>query len=161
VNGTSLGAWKGAYGSQGFELIAEGRNLPTWAAFTAAGKADHVWAWNSTHNSALQKAAAPDRLAACWYSSGYFDVKLSLTDGQARKISFYALDWDQRGRSQRVDVIDTATGAVLHSTTVSSFQAGKYLSYDVRGAVTFRFVNSGPANAVVSGWFIDPASATL
>jgi aryl-alcohol dehydrogenase-like predicted oxidoreductase len=72
-------------------------------------------------------------------------------------VDLYALDWDndQGGRSERVDLVDTATGALLDSRTVGSFQGGTYLSWDVRGSVTIRVTNLLPgANAVISGLFL-------
>ena len=154
------GSWKGALGTLGSQIITESAALPAFAAVSPSGKADHVWVWNSSHASALQKAVGGDRLAACWYSGGAFDIAVNLTDGQARKVSFYCLDWDNQSRTQRVEVLDS-TGAVIHTTNLSNFQAGAYLSYDIKGSVTFRFTRTGPHNAVVSGLFFDAPSAPL
>jgi hypothetical protein len=57
-------------------------------------------------------------------------------------------------RSERFDVINTATGALLDSRTVSSFN-GVYLVWNLQGDVTIRVTNlTGSINAVVSGVFI-------
>ena len=37
------------------------------------------------------------------------------------------LDWDSNSRSQRVDLLDYATGLSLDSRSVSGFSAGQYL----------------------------------
>jgi hypothetical protein len=159
---TSLGGtWKGAMGSQGHQIAAEGSKAAAYASVTFSGKSDHVWNWSTTDSAALQKSSATDRVASCWYASGSFDVRVNITDGQTHKISFYALDWDMANRSQRVDVLDSASGAVLHTTTASGFQKGVYLNYDVKGSVIFRFTRTAGANAVVSGWFFDAPSASL
>ena len=107
----------------------------------------------------MQKVTASDRLAACWYSGTSFETKVNITDGKKHKVSLYALDWDRQNRAQKVEVLDSATGAVLHTSNLSAFQSGAYLSYDVSGSVTFRFTCTGPHNAVVSGVFFDAPSA--
>ena len=86
---------------------------------------------------------------------------MKITDGQTHKVSFYALDWDALSRAERIDVLDGTTGALLHSQNVTGFQDGKYLSYDVKGNVVFRFVRTGASNSVVSGVFFDAPSAVL
>jgi hypothetical protein len=161
ANTSTGGTWKGQYGVQGVHLAGEAARLPNYATVSFAGKADHVWNWSTTDSAALQKSLATDRLAACWYAGGSFDVRVNLTDGQTHKVSFYALDWDMQNRAQRVEVLDTTTGAVLHTQNLSGFQRGAYLSYDVKGNVTFRFVRTGPYNSVVSGMFFDAPSAAL
>src|SRR6185312_7449392 len=62
-------------------------------------------------------------------------------------------------RSERVDAVDPASGAVLDSRTVSNFHTGTYLVWDVSGHIDFRFTVLGGYNAVLSGLFVDPAAA--
>jgi hypothetical protein len=76
-------------------------------------------------------------------------------------VSFYALDWDNANRAQRIEVLDSTTGAVLHSTNLTGFQNGAYLAYDVKGSVTFRFTRTAGPNAVLSALFFDDATSPL
>jgi hypothetical protein len=161
VNTTTSGTWKGALGTQGYQIAAEGTKATGYANVTFSGKTDHVWNWSTTDTAALQKSSATDRIASCWYSGSSFEARVNVTDGQTHKVSFYALDWDMNGRSQRVDVLDAATGAVLHTTNLSGFQRGAYVQYDVKGSVNFRFTKTAGANAVISGLFFDAPSAAL
>jgi hypothetical protein len=85
-----------------------------------------------------------------------FDV--NLTDGKAHQVSLYALDWDNLGRSETIDVLNTASGAVLDTRTISGFQNGAYLVWTLTGDVTFRITNKGPNNAVLAGLFFDPSA---
>ena len=48
---------------------------------------------------------------------------------------------------------DDATGAVLYTRSLSSFQNGAYLVWTIQGNVKFKVVNTGPNNAVISGLF--------
>ena len=161
ANTTMGGAWIGSFGSEGRQVIGDSARLPAYTTISTSGTTEHVWNWSNTDSAALQRTSTGDRVAACWYSSSSFSVRVNISDGRTHKVSFYCLDWDVANRAQKVEVLDAATGAVLHSTSVSNFQEGTYLSYDVKGSVIFRFNRTAGANAVVSGMFFDPASAAL
>src|SRR5204862_549447 len=106
---------------------------------------------------ALQRAGAADRIAAAWYSPTAFTVDLTISDTSVHRLALYALDYDGYGggRSERIDLIDRAGGAVLDSRTVSGFQQGRYLLWEVMGSVTIRVTNLNPnSNAVLSGLFL-------
>ena len=104
---------------------------------------------------ALKRAAAPGRVAATWYSGAQFDITVGLTDGQPHQVAFYCVDFDGRGRSQRMDVFDAATNALLDTRTISSFSGGTYVTWTITGSVRVRVTRLGGANAVVSGVFIN------
>ena len=77
-------------------------------------------------------------------------------------MTLYALDMDHVVgnpyplRSERFDVLDAASGAVLASETIGMFK-GEYVSFTISGNVTIRVTNltppGGSSNAVVSGIF--------
>lgn len=154
------GSWKGVYGSQGYVLPSDATSLPSYATFSTDAVTPYVWAASTGDARALQKATGSGRQAATWYSATAFDVNLALSDSQTHHVALYVLDYDtSNARSERIDMIDPATGGVLASQTVSSFSGGKYILFDVTGNVTFRFTNVGPYNAVFSGLFLDPGPA--
>ena len=43
---------------------------------------------------------------------------LNLNDGQSHEVSLYAVDWDNKGRSEEVQVIDPTTGKVLDTEAI-------------------------------------------
>ncbi len=155
---TTEGAWIGAYGADGYDIIGNAVSLPSYAAVTPAGQSSATWNAGTTDARALQKVGANNRIAACWYAGQSFTVDLNLTDGKTHSIAAYFLDWDTTARSERVDVIDPATGAVLDTRTVSSFHNGTYLVWKISGHVQLRFTKLSGGNAVLSGLFLgDPA----
>ncbi len=85
-------------------------------------------------------------------------MDVDLTDGQQHDLELYFLDWDRLGRSEQVQITNAATGAVLSTQTVSSFQSGTYLDYTISGNVLITITKEGPANAVLSGLFLDGTS---
>jgi hypothetical protein len=78
-------------------------------------------------------------------------VDPNLTDNQSHRVSLYLLDWDNAGRSERIDVLDANTGVVLDSRTVSSFSSGQYLTWNLRGHVQIRITRLAGPTAVLSG----------
>jgi RHS repeat-associated protein len=157
------GSWRGVYGSDGFVVPGDpSGNDPTYPSYvTPTFSGQNVFTWDPSPSDprAPQQASGPGRVASAWYTSsaigGSFSIDVRPTDGRSHRVSVYALDWDNNGRTERVDLLDDATGAVLDSRPLSNFQGGEYLSWWVSGAVTIRVTNSGPTNAVLSGLFFD------
>ena len=81
---------------------------------------------------------------------------MDLTDGQVHDLALYAVDWDNAGRSERIQIIDPGTGAVLDTETLSSFKNGEYLQWAVSGDVEIKVTRLAGSNAVISGLFLDP-----
>src|SRR4029079_6774116 len=82
---------------------------------------------------ALQKAVGTDRVAARWRANSSFTIDLNITDGLPHRVAFYNLEWDGNNRTQRLDVNDWQTNALLDSKSISSFNGGQYLGWDIRG----------------------------
>ncbi len=158
---TTRGTWKGVYGAEGFNVINETVQYPSYSQVTVTGKADWTWQWSTTDVKGLQKASSStDRILALWYSASSFTVDVNITDGKAHRMSLYFVDWDNLGRAQTVEVLDANTGAVLNSQTMSAFSSGKYLSWDVAGKVKVRITRTAGSNAVLNGMFFDAAALT-
>src|SRR5262249_2836133 len=148
------GTWKGTYGADGYNIIGDLASYPSYATVSPSGQSNYTWTSSTTDVRALHKASAgaTDRIASCWYSGSSFTVDVNLTDGGSHVVSLDALDWDGNSRSEKVEVLDASTGAVLNTQTLSSFHNGSYLSWTISGHVVFRFT-ALTGNAVLSGIF--------
>ena len=156
TDSVTSGTWKGVYGADGAVVIGDSAAIPSYASVTPAGNATYTWAASTADSRAPQKVSASDRIAACWYTPTTLTVDVRLTDGASHQIAMYLLDWDtyMGGRSQRVEVLDGDTGAVLDARTVSGFSGGQYLVWNSSGHVVIRVTNLNAAsNALVSGLF--------
>lgn len=155
---TTRGAWKGTYGSEGHSLANDDTSLPAFVSLNRIG-APPAWTWAASTSDvrALEKAAASGRIAATWY--GDFDTQLNFTDGNAHRVAMYVVDYDNVGRNQTIQILDTATGAVVDQRSIVGFANGQYLVWDLRGAVTIRLRVTAGANAVYSGLFFGAGSA--
>jgi hypothetical protein len=156
------GSWKGKYGADGYNVIANATSYPVYATVSASGKSDWTWNGSTADVRALQKAgAATDRISACWFSGGSFTVDVNLTDGGTHRLAFYCLDGDTNARRQRVEVLDAGSGAVLDTQNLNTpFDGGVYLVWDIRGHVNVTFTCTGPYNAVLSGLFFGGSGST-
>ena len=154
---TTQGSWIGTYGTQGYDLCTSSASLPSYATITPAGELNYTWASSTTDLRALQAPGGGSRLAACWHQAPSFSVAVNLNDGQVHDLELYFLDWANRGRIEQVQVTDAASGAVLSTQTVSSFNQGVYLDFAVSGNVVITIAWQAGPNAVLSGLFLDPS----
>ena len=153
---TTQGSWKGVYGTQGYNVIADSVSYPTYATVSTSGTSSYTWSSSTSQTQALQYVNSSDRLAACWYNSTGFDLNVALSSGTTRNVALYCLDWDNSGRALRIEARDANTNALLAQQNVSAFATGKYLVWRISGAVKFSLVNTGAQNSVLSGVFFDP-----
>jgi hypothetical protein len=153
-DGNTQGSWRGVYGADGYALAGDATSLPSYAQVSLAGQNDYTWASSTSDVRALQRPGSGDRIASCWYSWGSFTIDVNLVDGQAHQVGLYVLDWDNYNRTEKFDVIDADTGAVLDTRTIADFVGGQYLSWNVSGHVQIRVTNLA-SNAVVGGLFFD------
>ncbi len=161
---TTQGNWKGVYGSDGYNIIGDVSSLPYYASL-GSNASTEVWSSSTTDVRALQSAqpGAAHRIAAAWYSSssGGFTVNIDLPDGLTHMVTIYAADLMNYGRSDQVQVINAATGAVLDTRSLTSLAGGEYMSWDLTGNVTLRFTALTGPNPVLAGIFFDHVGSRL
>ena len=123
ADSTTQGNWKGVYGSDGYLVLGDAAQYPAYASVTP--HAQSFWTWTSTTSDprGLQKFSGTDRIAATWFSGTSFTMDLNLAGTVPHQVTFYSLDWEHAGRAQTVDILDTATGALLDSQTLPVFPA--------------------------------------
>jgi len=148
------GNWKGKFGSEAVVLAGLNVSWSTGFRINVWGHNNHVWQNPSTDPSALQHAYTSGRAAAAWTNANYIDFRLWFEDTAVHRVAIYCLDYEGLGRSQRIQMFNSA-GQAVSGTTISNFQEGVYALFDVQGAVTFRVQKLGPGSAVVSGIFSD------
>jgi hypothetical protein len=154
------GSWKGVYGAEGYHVFSDQQSYPNYVRVTPLNKSDWIWQYSTTDADALQKVnSATDRIAACWYASSTFSIDLTVTDGAKHRVTLYFLDWDVGGRRETMQVVDGDTGAILNTQTVSAFDGGVYLTWEIGGHVKVN-VTPNVGNAVVSGIFFGPTGTT-
>ncbi|MDQ6676228.1 MAG: hypothetical protein M3Z09_02910 [Acidobacteriota bacterium] len=155
ADAATQGNWRTAYGKDGYAVVNDSTSYPAYAKVSLSGASSYTWASSTTDIRALQRAAAADRIASTWYGYDNFVIDINLTDGKAHQVSLYCLDWEPANRSQRIDILDASTNALLDSQTVSSFGSGKYLVWTILGHVRARVTLTAASNAVVSGLFFN------
>jgi hypothetical protein len=154
---TTKGNWIGVYGLEGYAIASHINAPPSYGGAAFSGQTDYIWTSSTTDARALQKEDASDRIASVWYSSDYLTIDFNFTDSLAHRVALYVLDWDNVGRAERIEVINTSSGAVINTTDVSNFSQGKYLVWDLKGKTRVRITRTAGNNAVVEGIFFDAA----
>ncbi|MGV3773055.1 MAG: fibronectin type III domain-containing protein, partial [Verrucomicrobiales bacterium] len=161
ADSVTKGNWKGVYGKDGFQIVADGAAMPGYANAFPQGQQSYQWSDTSSDIRALQRNAVSARVAACWFSTSTFTIDVNLIDGNNHRLSLYFLDWDRSGRAQTVEILDAASGAVLNSQTVTGFGDGKYLTWEVKGSIRIRLTKTSGFNAVAMGMFFDPITDAI
>jgi NPCBM/NEW2 domain len=152
---TTKGNWVGSYGDQGQAIVGDAPDYPAYAMVTASGETITTWATSTTDPRALQNTGEIGQIAAAWSSSTSFAVDVDLTDGQEHDLALYAVDWDNQGRSEQIQVTSTGTGKVLDTETITNFGGGVYLQWVVSGDVLVTVTRLTGPSAVLSGLFMD------
>ncbi|MDB6027914.1 MAG: N-terminal ig-like domain of cellulase [Verrucomicrobiales bacterium] len=156
---TTIGDWKNVYGKEGYTVVGDQTQYPSYVNLTPIGKSEWVWSYSDSNPNSLQTVASSTRVAACWYTADTMYTDVNITDGKTHRMALYCADWDKIGRAQTVDVLDAVSGVVLHSKAISSFATGHYLVWNVSGHVKIRITRTASNNAVIQGLFFDPASS--
>jgi hypothetical protein len=154
---TTLGNWKGVYGSLGYQLAGLPARLPANVSMALVGTPTiSTWASSTSDVRALR---LPDSqslgIAATWVSTTALSFDVNFADTAAHQISLYCLDWDSASKAERIEVLDVAN-TVLDSRDLTLAGTGTYLTWSVSGHVIIRITPSKDAKAaVLSGVFVD------
>lgn len=158
INTSLQGNWLGNYGSDGYAIYGDHSPIPPYLQASLNNAGTHTWEPVSDNPAALQLADGTGRRAATWYAPTSFSFDLNFTGGP-RRVSLYAVDLQSPGRVQRIEVLDFASGAVLSTQEMRSFQGGQYLSWNVSGHILLKVTALSDINVVASAVFFDPLGA--
>ena len=123
---TTLGNWIGTYGADGYNVIgttSSNPSYPAYATVNASGYSTYTWSPNPTTDTRglqIPPTGSAGRIASVWDGSS-FTVDVNITDGNAHTLALYAVDWDNKGRSEKIQITDASSGTVLDTETLSSF----------------------------------------
>jgi hypothetical protein len=160
TDATTKGSWAGLYGRNGYHMPARSSD-PAYSRPGFIGASSWTWEEPSDDPRALQDAETGERSAGCWFAENSFTIELNVSDLQDHRVGVYFLDWDSTERTQTVEILDAASGAVLSSQSVSNFSQGTYLFWEIKGNAAIRISKAGGANAVLSGLFFDYPATSL
>ncbi len=156
---TTQGNWLGVYGADGYAVVGDKQSMPSYATLTPQNQLTWTWAASTTETRALQLSSGSGRTAAAWYLQPTFSIDVNVTDGQSHQIALYALDWDNHGRAETIQIVDAQTNAVLDSRSVFTFTNGVYVVWTISGHVKFNITGTSGPNAVISGVFFGAGGA--
>ncbi len=166
LDSSTKGNWPAHYGNDGYVVVgATAVNASYSGAISAPNASTYVWNQTNYDVKALYKSPAlTDRIAATWYNTGNaaggsFTIDVPITDTTVtHQVALFCSDYDNGNRAETVKV-QTPSGTVLDTESVSGFSDGKYLVWNVKGHVQFVVTQTAGTSAVVSGVFLDPPPA--
>jgi Bacterial Ig-like domain (group 2) len=152
---STRGNWHGVYGADGYSVANDTQSIPSYASFAVQNQGNWTWAASTADVRALQNGANTGRIAATWYTfnPAAFTFDVNFTDGNAHRFALYAVDWDNAGRNETIQILDANTNGVLDTRTISNFTNGMYLVWNISGHVKINVTWISGPNAVVSGVF--------
>ncbi len=174
---TTQGNWKGSFGQDGYLIVGESIQVPNYSTFDPHSSVNiHVHDYWSSDPSALQKAhpiySASERIASYFHSLNTMQIDVSTTDNQPHRIALYLADVDATRRTAIVQAVDTLTGALFDSQSISLptdnlgqspiYRNGVYLVYRYQGRITFKIMNAteGLVSYVYSDTYGHPCNFT-
>jgi hypothetical protein len=150
------GTWQGVLGSEGYVIPGLAPSLPSVVSFDVVG-ATALSSGPTSDPRAVQMPGSPGaRWASAWSGTGRMSFDFGFADGASHRLSMYLVDSQRSGHALHIEVIDVNTGRVLVQQPLSGFEEGRYLAWDVSGAVRIRVSALGPVNPAVAAFFIDP-----
>lgn len=153
---TTQGNWSGVVGGDGQVIAGDSTNLPPSILVAFANAGFQAWEIPSSDPRALRRSVGTERVAAAWGGGDRWTADLRFLDGELHRVRLYFLDWDNRGRTQTVEVQDGASGQILDRRELAHFESGVYLGLVARGHVRLVFSGAAAAGgAVLSGLFFD------
>ncbi|MGC2814472.1 MAG: Ig-like domain-containing protein, partial [Candidatus Acidiferrum sp.] len=150
---STQGNWHGAYGADGYSIANDSQSIPSYASFAVQNQQNFTWSDPPTDVRALETGNGSDRIASVWYNTPEFNFDLNLTDGNSHQFALYAVDWDNSGRAETIQILDAATDALLDTRSISNFTNGLFLVWNVKGHIKLNVIQTAGNNAVVSGVF--------
>ncbi|MDB5334080.1 MAG: hypothetical protein JWP03_5231 [Phycisphaerales bacterium] len=153
TDSTTLGNWKGVYGTQGEYVAGDSYTAAPYASISSNGSV-YTWASSSTSAQNLLRASS-GRIGSMLYASGQLQVGVNITDGRTHRIAFYVPAWNTyTSQYETVAAFDGTSGAQLSSQTVNSGTGGKYVVFNVSGNVTFTFTPTSGYYGAIGGFFL-------
>ena len=157
---TTLGNWKGVYGTEGHFIVGNSTN---WADpnkhITVVSGNYFPFDTNSAAAFALERAdttTVTNRFSACLYDADTLLLNISLPSGSTNRVAVYFME-PQNTRTERVELLDATGLTVLDTRTVSNLNNAVYLTYDINGPAKLRVTRLSGGNAILSGIFIGTA----
>lgn len=159
IDTTTQGTWKGVYGALGNYIFGNTNNLPLF--FNKDGIEQRLLNPGSTDVRGLTSVGVgvTTRELQRAYNqgpSGFVDLHLDLnvSDGATHQVALYCVAWNSSGSTQTMTVKNATTGAVLDTRSLSAFDQGSWVVYNISGHVTITATPLGGVVGEVDGVFL-------
>ncbi len=158
---TTQGNYRTAtYGTTAAYVVGDdfpGLDVPANSQVNITGASRGVIATPTANPTALFKtevANAATRVEAYAYTASSMTISYNPGDFVQHQLELYFADYENDHRTESITISNGGATPLVHQV-LTNFHKGKYLIYDVSGPVLITIDTGTPANAVLSGLFID------
>ena len=157
------GSWVGAYGADGYDLLAwnGSSDLSALPQSTLAVDSGAQYQWNTATADvrALQSPDLTSRRATTAYQGSQLRLHLTFNSAYSGTVHLYALDWDSNARRESITINDGSGPRIAIVGTAFNDGAWIHASITVAagGQVAITVDSTAGANAVLSGVFLGGA----
>ena len=156
---STSGNWVSLYGTEGFDILGLSTKLPSYvnqAGYLFYNAVLVMLIKTKGDFRALQyREDVKKRFASYYLNPEMFSLDLTISGEEAKRVSFYFMDYDNLGRESKVEIFDADTGELLCTDKIKDFVNGIYLSYEIKGAVQICFTKLEGPDVVLSGVFFE------
>jgi len=153
------GDWEGKYGKEGYMIIGLPNKLPEYmtASSIQIYNTGHVILKRRDNDSRSLSYPGKDgrRIQAIKVSPREIEIDIIITGGMTRKISLYMADFENFGRSTKIEMYNADTREIILVDEIEKYEEGRYVTYEMCGHINVRLINISNPDVVLSGIFID------
>ena len=156
---STLGNWKGAYGTRASLIFGHATNIPTGNLTLTAGQF-YAFQTNTSDARALERvdsAFPTNRYAGFVFGTDFVELQCAFPRQETNQLALYLME-PGGGRAQAVELFDPANGDRLDRYDLSSLTNGSYLVWDVAGPLRVRISRLAGSNVLLSGVFVGRAT---
>ena len=137
-------------GTNGMWRPLDEKGIPSYATLAVAGGIVKSWANSSGDVSDLTVSATGERPLACLLGTN-LQLDLNVTGRVSHAVCLHLMDWNQKGRSARVECFDAATGRAIDVETIPRYDQGIAIAYMIRGHVIIKVTSLSGPDVALSG----------
>jgi hypothetical protein len=155
---TTVGNWKGTYGSQAGVIFGHATNAPLGNLTLVAG-VDYPFSTNTPDVRALERVDSSlptNRFSGCVFGADYVELRCPFPFRETNQLALYLME-PGGGRAQSVEIFDDANGDRLDRRDLGAISNGTYLAWEVSGPLRVRVSRLAGYNALLSGVFLGRA----
>ena len=124
--------------------------MPSYADLSVTGGAVEDWGRYKSNVLGMALSATGERRSSSMVGA-HLKIDLTITGDTSHAVCLHLLDWNQKGRSAKVELFDAATGRSLDVKNIPRYDQGLTIAYQIKGHVIINVVSLSGSDVALSG----------